>query len=384
MRKAVNNLNEFGGSDARLGPRVAIKFFLDAISDNDLSTAITVIRNNVTVTTLNDAITSVQAQHIGVLATAARRISSLKGGGGGGRSGNAGQNKNLKKQVKALVAKSANFVPCIKADTAAWQAMSELQRSEHINKRKAQGTRVASSVKKAKKGGNNDINGSSKDLNSYSLAPVGTDVSRKSIKTIPDALETQLEGETGMTMADLPTAGAVLLFGQVSNSKVKAVSTTVRRRVGKASAVKPCWMIDSDSTPGRFSSNSHADTCVLGKRWTLWEGTGEVCDVLGFSDQLDAIQGIEIVTGATAWDDPDTGRTYVLMAGQSLWFGEKLDESLICMNQIRSRGHQTDKIPLQFSKGKSIYGIRLNDSSLTLPFSMEGCISYLPIRMNGN
>jgi len=73
-------------------------------------------------------------------------------------------------------------------------------------------------------------------------------------------------------------------------------------------------MIDSDSTPGRFSSDSHANTCVLGKGWTLWEGTGEVCCVLGFSDQLDAIQGIEMVTGATAWDDPNTGRTYVLMA----------------------------------------------------------------------
>jgi len=50
------------------------------------------------------------------------------------------------------------------------------------------------------------------------------------------------------------------------------------------------------------------------------------------------------------------------------------------MNQIRSRGHETDEIPLQFSKGKSIHGIRLEDSSLTLPFRMDGCISYLPIR----
>jgi hypothetical protein len=145
----------------------------------------------------------------------------------------------------------------------------------------------------------------------------------------------------------------------VSSSKVKAVSTTVRRRVGKASAVKPRRAIDLDLTPGRFSSDSYANTCVLGKGWTLWEGTGKVCDVLGFSDQLDAIQGIEIVTGATAWDDPDTRRTYVLKAGKLLWFGDKLDESLICMNQIRSRGHETDKIPLQFSKGKSIHGIRL-------------------------
>jgi len=234
MRKAVNDLNEFGGSDARPGPRVAIKFFLDAISDKDLSTAITVIRNDVTETTLNNAITSVQAQRIGVLATAARRISSLKGGGGnggkggGGGSGNAGRNKNLTKRVKALVAKSSNFVPYIKANTAAWQAMSESQRSEHINKRKAQGTRVASAVKKAKKGDDIDINGSTEEANSYLLAPVSTEVSRKSSETIPDASEAQLGEHTNTTMADLPTTGAGLLFGQVSNSKVKAVSTTDR------------------------------------------------------------------------------------------------------------------------------------------------------------
>ena len=104
--------------------------------------------------------------------------------------------------------------------------MSKSQRTEHINKRKAQGTLVASAVKKTKKGGDIDINGSSKEVHSYSLA-VLTDVSRKSSKNIPGVSETQLEEDTNTTMADLPTTGAGLLFGQVRNSKVKAVSTTV-------------------------------------------------------------------------------------------------------------------------------------------------------------
>ena len=127
--------------------------------------------------------------------------------------------------MTALVAKSSNFVPYIKTNTAAWQAMSKLQRSEHINKHKAQGSRVASVVRKAKKSGDININESSKVVNTYLLAPVGTDVRRKSSKTIADALETQLEKHTYTTMVDLLTTGAGLLFGQVSNSKVKAVST---------------------------------------------------------------------------------------------------------------------------------------------------------------
>ena len=79
--------------------------------------------------------------------------------------------------------------------------MSKAQRTEHINKRKAQGTLVASAVKKTKKGGDIDINGSSKEVHSYSLA-VLTDVSRKLGETIPDTLETQLEEDTNTIMAD--------------------------------------------------------------------------------------------------------------------------------------------------------------------------------------
>jgi hypothetical protein len=49
--------------------------FLDANSDKDLLTGIMSICNNIMVTTLNNTSMSVQAQHIGLLATVACHLS---------------------------------------------------------------------------------------------------------------------------------------------------------------------------------------------------------------------------------------------------------------------------------------------------------------------
>ncbi|MGH7974084.1 MAG: hypothetical protein ACREBR_01060, partial [bacterium] len=84
------------------------------------------------------------------------------------------------------------------------------------------------------------------------------------------------------------------------------------------------------------------------------------------------------MTGATAYDDPTTGETFILVCPQSLWLGSDHKESLICPNQIRRFGLEIDDIPHQFSRGKSIHGICVDD--LVLPFTLEGCISYLPTR----
>ena len=44
------------------------------------------------------------------------------------------------------------------------------------------------------------------------------------------------------------------------------------------------------------------------------------------------------MSGATAWDDPTTGETYILVINEALYYGTKLDHSLINPNQIRAYG----------------------------------------------
>ena len=56
------------------------------------------------------------------------------------------------------------------------------------------------------------------------------------------------------------------------------------------------------------------------------------------------IVGVPIVSGATAWDDPVTGHTYILVINEGLYYGNTMDHSLINPNQIRAYG-----IPLWYN-----------------------------------
>jgi hypothetical protein len=73
----------------------------------------------------------------------------------------------------------------------------------------------------------------------------------------------------------------------------------------------------------------------LGKNFKLIELTGRVADVYGYKgDEHDAIH---IVSGVTAYDHPQHG-TILLTIHQALWYGTKMDHSLINPNQLRSYG----------------------------------------------
>jgi hypothetical protein len=50
------------------------------------------------------------------------------------------------------------------------------------------------------------------------------------------------------------------------------------------------------------------------------------------------MQDIPVATAATAWDNPTSGETIVLIFHQGLWFGDKLTNSLINPNKCRMHG----------------------------------------------
>ena len=47
------------------------------------------------------------------------------------------------------------------------------------------------------------------------------------------------------------------------------------------------------------------------------------------------MKGIKIASAVTAYDNEDTGETVIINVNQGLYFGERLDESLINLNQGR-------------------------------------------------
>ena len=71
---------------------------------------------------------------------------------------------------------------------------------------------------------------------------------------------------------------------------------------------------------------------------------------------------------------------HILVFHQSLYFGDKLNHSLLCPNQIRDNGHNVEDTPRQYDRNSS-HGITIAAngklSSLFLPLKMQGVILYI-------
>jgi hypothetical protein len=92
------------------------------------------------------------------------------------------------------------------------------------------------------------------------------------------------------------------------------------------------------NTIARSEIDNHADTTCFGSNLTPIHFTGEHCEVSPFSDKYTNLTDVPVATAATAWDDLETGQTTILIFNQGLWFGDKLENSLINPNQCRMHG----------------------------------------------
>ena len=84
--------------------------------------------------------------------------------------------------------------------------------------------------------------------------------------------------------------------------------------------------------------DTNADTCCLGKNFVITGFTTQTADVYPYDKSYAPMQNVPIVTGATAYDDPVTGQTYILLFHEALYDGTKLDHSLINPSQCRHSG----------------------------------------------
>ena len=66
--------------------------------------------------------------------------------------------------------------------------------------------------------------------------------------------------------------------------------------------------------------------------------TGAECDVTPYTDAYEAIKSVPIVQAATAYDNPETGETIILILNEAIWMGEKMDHTLVNPNQLRAYG----------------------------------------------
>ena len=113
----------------------------------------------------------------------------------------------------------------------------------------------------------------------------------------------------------------------------------------------------SPTTPGHQADNecdTNADTCCLGANFSILAHTRRTADVYSYDQSTAPIEGVPIVSGATAWTDPSSGQIYILIINEALYYGTKLDHSLLNPNQIRKFGIPFWDNPFDFDRGLQI------------------------------
>lgn len=77
---------------------------------------------------------------------------------------------------------------------------------------------------------------------------------------------------------------------------------------------------------------------------------GEEVKVSPFSGDYKIIPNIPIETVETDYNE-ESGETIVLVINEDLYFGDRMDNSLLFPNQLRENGVVVNDIPQKFDKG---------------------------------
>jgi hypothetical protein len=153
-------------------------------------------------------------------------------------------------------------------------------------------------------------------------------------------------------------------------------------------------LVQNVPKPGDRANNeldSHADTSAVGRNFVPINHNGTTCTVSPFLDtHYEPVSEIPIVTAATAWTNPATAITYILIYLEVLWFGTVLLTTLIHPNQLRKSGisvldnpftrmslsitiHQHDLIRGQVNRFHKIF--TKIDRFLCITLIANGCIA---------
>jgi len=194
-------------------------------------------------------------------------------------------------------------------------------------------------------------------------------------------LQGTLQGSTavGEKRSNAESAGS-----QMSRRRINAmVTTNCTTHTWNVSRIAYKQYQNYDNVvSGTCELDSHADTCVAGANCVVIEEMHQTVDVSGFSDTLDTLRNVPIVTAATAYDNPADGTTYILILGQAIYMGDKMQYSLICPNQLRARGLIVEDCPQHLSPRNrpSSHSIYEPNEDIRLPLSLKGVTLYFTTR----
>ena len=144
--------------------------------------------------------------------------------------------------------------------------------------------------------------------------------------------------------------------------------TTLIRKVEQSDVDYPTSQEAPDGTSADNEADTNADTIVAGKNFVNLGNTNRVADVYGFTKELGKCDNVPIASAATAWTDPISKVTYILVFHETLFYGAKMDHSLINPNNLRHHETYFWDNPYDTDRPLSIEV----PNQLTIPLSTRG------------
>ena len=99
---------------------------------------------------------------------------------------------------------------------------------------------------------------------------------------------------------------------------------------------------------GTCKMDLHADTSAVGSNFVMLENDDGIISVHPFAEEYKTLWNIPIATVATVWTDSKT-QSYLLVFHKALFFGNHLQHSLICPNQLHANGITIHDVPCNLS-----------------------------------
>ena len=133
---------------------------------------------------------------------------------------------------------------------------------------------------------------------------------------------------------------------------------------------------------GFVELDSHADTSCVGADCRVLSITDQVCQVVPYHQDYQPFNEVPVVQAATAYDHPETGRTYILIINQALLV-PNLETTLLNPNQMRANGIIVNDVPKHLTKEptETSHSIYCPTENLRIPLQLRGIISGFRTRI---
>ena len=166
---------------------------------------------------------------------------------------------------------------------------------------------------------------------------------------------------------------------QPAGPNVQISSFIWRVHHAKVSGVESHMPVDKQRS--RTELDSHASMCVLGKNCCILQRSGRHAQVSPFSPDLDDLQRVPIVDACIAYDDPYSGKAFLLVVYNALHL-PSMDHNLIPPFILREAGIEINEVPKIHAPSPSVtnHSVYIPSAGLRMPLLLWGIFSYFPTR----